>query len=98
MSAQPPAYSPGLSRYKLRRNSLNVVAKVLPPEPDLVHALPVRTSDRTPLDSPHYFELHHDRQAVCGARVLVMMPGSFDPGDPQACQRCADEVFSARRS
>lgn len=98
MPAQPSGYGPALSRYKLRRSPLNVVEKVLPPEPGLVHALTVRTSDRTPLDWPHYFELHHDRQAVCGARVLVMMPGTFDPGDPHACQRCADEVFSAEVS
>lgn len=97
MSAQLSGYGPALSRYQLRRSPLNVVEKVLPPEPGLVHALPVRTSDRAPLDSPHYFELHHDRQAVCGARVLVMMPGTFDPGNPHACQRCAYEGFSARQ-
>ena len=94
MAAPSPVFAPGLTRYRVRRNYLNVRERALPEEVGVVHALPLDHSEAG-LQMPQFLEPWFARGAACGAEVRVIMPGTFDPADSDVCPTCADEVSSA---
>jgi hypothetical protein len=97
MAPPPPAFGPGLTRYRLRRNPLtNARERALPEEVGAVHALPLDQSEAgLQIRCPQYLEKWLAREAACGAEIRVIMPGTFDPADSEACPTCAGAVSSA---
>src|SRR3954453_12374765 len=96
MAAPPPVFAPGLTRYRMRRNPrTNAIERALREEAGVVHALPL---DQSPagvqIAEPQYLEQWRAREAACGADIRVIMPGTFDPADSDACPTCAGEVSS----
>ncbi len=80
------AYTAGFTHYDERRDPVDhVLDKVLPADPELCHA--VIYNNRT--HEPVFLESWGYATALCGRRVKVVLPVDFDPGDPDACQRCA---------
>jgi hypothetical protein len=93
MASPEPVFAPGLTRYRVRRNHLNVRERALPEEVGIVHALPLDHSV-TALEIPQYLEPWLALGAACGAEIRVIMPGTFDPADSDVCTTCAEQVSS----
>jgi hypothetical protein len=78
-----------LVRYDTRRDPVtHFVDAVVPEDIGVVHALR-RGRFRPRLKEPYFTGRYEIDEALCGARVKVHLPLEFDPGDPDACQRCA---------
>lgn len=86
----------GLGRYDRRRDPVDhVLDPCLPAEPGRAHAVLRRFKPREPefYETPSYY-----LTALCGAAVKVVLPLTFDPGDPDACQSCASHMHNGTRS
>jgi hypothetical protein len=96
VASPPTAFGPGLTRYRLRRNPLtHVIEKALREEVGVVHALSLDPSEAgLQIPEPQFLEKRLAREAACGTEIRVIMPGTFDPAQSDACPTCAGEVSS----
>lgn len=82
-----------LTRYDLEKDREHGgYDPVAPEDPGTVHA--IGAWQRPPTGDP---EILRHAEAVCGTTVKLLLPVEFDPGDPDACQRCAGTVFVERQ-
>ncbi|MFB0840183.1 MULTISPECIES: hypothetical protein [unclassified Arthrobacter] len=86
----------GLDRFdKTRDNGHGIAYPTLPVNIGKVHAISDFRWHRTGIytepqfcDAPWEYKL-----ALCGAKVKVVLPKVFDPGDPDVCPGCAAEGY-----
>lgn len=80
VKASPVAFCTGLDSEELER---------LPETSTVRHATPIETPASSSLGA-----LVHTRGAksVCGRRMTLLLPRSFDVADPQACSRCLEAM------
>jgi hypothetical protein len=83
-----------LTRYRLRRNPVTrAIEKALREEVGVVHALSIDHFEAgLQIREPQYLEKWLAREAACGEEIRVIMPGTFDPAESDACPTCAGEV------
>lgn len=85
-----------LTRYELQKDREHGGYDPVPPEdPGKVHALGLIPHMAKRTKEP--LVLKYDNEATCGATVKLLLPVEFDPGDPDACQRCAGAVIVERQ-
>lgn len=81
-----------LTRYELQKDREHGGHDPIAPEdPGTVHAVGLMPYLARRTKEPQI--LRYDNEAVCGAFVKLLLPLEFDPGDPDACQRCAGAVI-----
>ena len=82
-----PTMWAALERFERKRDAQHFGYNALPEDPGTVHALPGGRPFRLP--RPEFMSGEGPR-ALCGHRVLVRLPVSFDGEDPDACAECCE--------
>ena len=82
--AFPVAFCTGLDSDELER---------LPETSTVHHATPIETRASSSLGG---LLLTRGARSVCGQRMTLLIPRSFDVADPHACSRCLDVMAKGR--
>ena len=83
-------YLAGLTRFDIERDRNNhYLYPTLPEEPGKAHAF-VNITGRRPAEEDYLTAPTEYRQALCGAKLKVILPTRFIPADPSACRTCRD--------
>lgn len=86
----PIPYLAGLTRFDIERDRNNhYLYPVLPENPGVAHAM-VNLTGRRPAEEDYLTAPAEYRQALCGAKLKVILPTRFIPADPSACRTCRD--------
>ena len=81
-----------LTRYDEVRDAVDHrIDKALPANPGTAHAV---AASRRAKGEPLFLDSPYLETALCGVTVKVLLPVTFDPGDPDACQACAARSFA----